>query len=217
MKVRVRKVERLQQELSHVYWLVGPPCAGKSSLADALVATYGWQLYRCDDRYEYHASIATLELQPTFSKITRLSSEAFWMRPLALQLCEKIQAYQEEFPLILADLLAFSKTKPVVVEGSALLPGLLAPLLSSPHQAFGLVPTPAFQVKCYLQRGWVKELVAKASGPEQTFALWMQRNVHFAAFVAQEALAHGVLAIQVDGSRSLEEHMKMVEQHFHLI
>jgi len=60
-------------------------------------------------------------------------------------------------------------------------------------------------------------LVAKASGPEQTFALWMQRNVHFAAYVAQETLAHDLLAIQVDGSRSLEEHMKMVEQHFHLI
>jgi hypothetical protein len=216
MKERGMKVERMQQELSHVYWLVGSPCAGKSSLADALVATYGWQLYRGDDTYEHHASIATPKQLPTFSKITRLSSDAFWMRPLAQQLFEKIQSYKEEFPLILADLLAFSKTKPVVAEGTSLLPGLVAPLLNSPHQAIGLVPTPEFQVKCYLQRRWVKELVAKAAYPEQTFALWMQRNVYFAAYVAQEALAHDVLAIQVDGSRSLEEHTKMVEQYFHL-
>lgn len=217
MKEIGMKVERMQQELSHVYWLVGSPCAGKSSLANSLVATYGWQLYRGDDTYEHHASIATPEQYPTFSKITRLSSDAFWMRPLAQQLSEKIQSYQEEFPLIMADLLTFSKTKPVVAEGTALLPGLVAPLLSSPHQAIGLVPTPEFQVKCYLQRMWVKELVAKATYPEHTFALWMQRNVHFAAYVAQEALAHDLLAIQVDGSRSLEEQMLMVEQHFQLI
>ncbi|GHO63241.1 hypothetical protein KSC_021330 [Ktedonobacter sp. SOSP1-52] len=211
------KAEAIQQELAHVYWLGGSPCAGKSSVADALVAKYGWQLYRCDEAYECHISVVTPELQPIFSKLSTLSGDALWIRPAAQQLSEEIQLYQEEFPLILADLLALPKTAPVLVEGNALLPHLLAPLLTTFHQALWMVPVPEFQMKHYLRREWAQEVVAACTHPEQAFANWMQRDISFAAYVTQKALEQGLSLVQIDGSHSLEETIKMIDRHFHVM
>src|SRR5437879_6148486 len=142
--------ETIQWKLAHVYWLGGSPCSGKSSVADTLVAKYGWQLYRCDEAYEHHRSSVTPEEQPIFSQLTALTGDALWMRPLAQQLSEEICLYQEEFPLILDDLLALPKTTPVLVEGAALLPYLVAPLLIACHQALWMVPVLQFLTRRYI-------------------------------------------------------------------
>ncbi len=207
------KTETIQRELVHVYWLGGAPCSGKSSVADTLAAKYGWQLYRCDEAYEHHVSIVTPEEQPIFSQLSILTGDALWMRPLAQQISEEIGLYQEEFPLILDDLLALPKTTPVLVEGAALLPHLVAPLLIARHQALWMVPVPEFQMKHYMQREWAQEIVATCTYPEQAFANWMQRDISFAAYVTQKALEQGSFLIRVDGSHSLEENIEMVERH----
>lgn len=211
------KAEAIQQELAHVYWLGGSPCAGKSSITDALVAKYEWQLYHCDEAYEHHMSIITPEQQPIFSKLSILSGDALWMRSPSQQISEEIQLYQEEFPLILTDLLALPKTAPVLVEGNALLPHLLAPLLTTSHQALWMVAVPEFQMKHYAQREWAQEIVATCTHPEQAFANWMQRDISFAAYVTQQAQVFGLPFLQVDGSHSLEENIKMVERHFQVM
>ena len=208
------KTETIQQELAHVYWLGGAPCSGKSSVADMLIAKYGWYLYRCDEAYERHISIVTPEDQPVFSQLSTLTGDALWMRPLAQQISEEICLYQEEFPLILDDLLALPKTTPVLVEGAALLPHLVAPHLVACHQALWMVPVPEFQMKYYTQRAWAQEIVATCTYPEQAFANWMQRDISFAAYVAQKALEREFFLIRVDGSHSLEESVEVVERPF---
>jgi hypothetical protein len=208
------KIETIQRQLAHVHWLGGSPCAGKSSVADALTIKYGCQLYRCDDAFERHASIITAERQPIFSALSSLSGDALWMRPQDQQIADEISLYKEEFELILADLLARPNTMPILAEGNALLPDLVAPLLTSSQQAFWMVPTPEFQMKYYAQRTWAKEIVAGCTNPEQAFANWMQRDISFAAYVVQEALEQGLPWLQVDGQLSLEENIEQIEQHF---
>jgi hypothetical protein len=208
------RAETIQRELAHVYWLGGAPCAGKSSVADTLVTKYGWQLYRCDEAYKHHLSIVTSEEQPIFSQLSALTDDALWMRPLAQQISQEIGLYQEEFPLILDDLLALPKTMPVLVEGAALLPHLVAPLLVARYQALWMVPAPEFQMKHYMQREWAQKIVATCTHPEQAFANWMQRDISFAAYVTQNALEQRLFLMRVDGRQSLEENIEMVEQHF---
>ncbi len=72
----------LQQELTHVYWLGGSPCAGKSSIADALAETHRLYLYRTDEAFFRHEKIVTPELQPILHKLTHYSAEELWMRPV---------------------------------------------------------------------------------------------------------------------------------------
>jgi hypothetical protein len=211
------KAETIQQELAHVYWLGGSPCSGKSSVADTLVAKYGWQLYRCDEAYEHHRSIVTSEEQPIFSQLSTLTGDALWIRPLAQQISEEISLYQEEFPPILDDLCALPKTMPVLVEGAALLPHLVTPLLATRHQALWMVPVPDFQIKHYIRREWAQEIVATCTDPEQAFTNWMQRDISFAAYITQKAIEQELFLIQVNGSHTLEENTRMVERHFQIM
>jgi hypothetical protein len=83
--------------LDHITWIGGSPCSGKSSIADALIAAYGFQLYRCDDAYWQHAKIVTSEKQPVFHKLSQFSlySDDLWMRPVGQQVEEEIALYRE--------------------------------------------------------------------------------------------------------------------------
>src|SRR5687768_9267393 len=96
-------------ELAHVYWIGGSPCSGKSSIAEALAATYNMQLYKADDAYFRHTKGVTPERQPIFYKIAHLSADELWMRDVEEQVIEELALYREEFPLIVDDLLALPR------------------------------------------------------------------------------------------------------------
>jgi hypothetical protein len=198
---------------ANIYWIGGSPCAGKSSVADALVEKYGSVLYRCDEAFYEHCKIVTAKRQPIFHRLIRLSSEDLWMRPVAQQVEEEIAFYHEEFPLILEDLLAYPRTQPVLVEGAALLPECVYPLLSHLCRAVWIVPTGEFQMHHYRQRAWAKDVVKACSDPEQAFLNWMQRDIAFAQHVSREATRRALPLLTVDGHSSLAENIAWTEQH----
>lgn len=205
-----------RRELSHVYWIGGSPCSGKTSIAAALADAYKLQLYHADQAYFRHANVVTPERQPTFHKLVHLSADALWMRTVAKQVTEEVMHYQEEFPLILDDLLALPATRPILAEGAALLPECVVPLLGAPHHAIWIVPTPAFQVAHYAHRAWAQEVVAACSDPQQAFQNWMQRDMRFAEHVTQSAQRLKTRTLVVDGGRSLIDNRALVERYFQL-
>lgn len=90
-------------------------------------------VYRCDDAYFDHAKIATPDRQPTFHLLVNLDTDGLWLRPDPQQISEEIKLYREEFPMIIADLHALPDDRPIIAEGVALMPKLVAPLVRSPH------------------------------------------------------------------------------------
>jgi adenylate kinase family enzyme len=207
--------ETLRRQLAHVYWLGGSPCAGKSSIADSLVQTYRFQIYRCDDAFFRHEKIVTPEQQPVFYRLVHLSSEALWMqRPIEQQVVEEIAFYREEFSLILDELLCLPRSKPILVEGAALLPECVKPLLHNSRHALWIVPTREFQLHYYSNRVWAKDVVKECSDPEQAFKNWMERDIGFASFVTQETVKLALDVLVVDGQHTLAENIEVVRQHF---
>ena len=204
------------RDLAHVYWIGGSPCSGKTSIAEALAEAYTLQLYHADQAYFRHANVVTPERQPTFHKLVHLSADELWMRAVAKQVAEEVALYQEEFPLILDDLLALPATRPILAEGAALLPECVVPFLCAAHHAIWIVPTPAFQMKHYVQRTWAQEVVASCADPRQAFDNWMQRDMRFAEHVKQSAQRVNMRTLVVDGGRSLGETTAMVERYFQL-
>src|SRR5512133_3459868 len=204
----------LDQLLSHVYWLGGSPCAGKSSIADTLSQRYGMQLYRCDEAFYRHLNQITPDEQPVFYQVMHLSSEDLWMRPVAQQVEETIEIYREEFPLILADLLALPLDRPILAEGAALMPDLVAALLADPRRGMWVVPSPEFQRHHYKQRDWWWDVVRECSDPRQAFEHWRQRDSQFALQVAELAQVRGFGLLRVDGQTSLAENAALVEAHY---
>jgi len=52
-----------------------------------------------------------------------------------------------------ADLLTYAQESLVIAEGSVFLPHLVAPLLTTPHQAIWLFPTEQFKARSFHERG----------------------------------------------------------------
>jgi hypothetical protein len=204
----------LRRALAHVHWIGGSPCSGKSTIANALVERHGLRYYDCDHAFYQHNEIINSAQQPVFYRVMRLKSEALWMRPVEQQTAEEIAIYREEFPLILEDLLALPTSQPVLAEGAALMPELVAPLLHDPHQAVWIVPSAGFQLEHYSRRDWAKEVVKDTSDPQQAFQNWMQRDIQFARFVRQQAEQRQLRLLLVDGQNTIGENIGLVERHF---
>lgn len=210
------QIETLRHTLANVYWMGGSPCSGKTSIARVLVKKHGFQYYDCDEAFWRHNEKVTPERQPVFYRVLHLSSEDLWMRPVDQQISEEITIYQEEFLLILEDLMALPRSQPVLAEGAALMPEYVAPLLNDPHRAIWIVPTAEFQLKHYSQREWATGIVKSTSDPQKAFQNWMERDIQFARFVQQEAEQRGMRVMVVDGAASIAENARMAEQHFNL-
>jgi hypothetical protein len=208
--------EAHRPNLDHIYWIGGSACAGKSSITDILAQLHKLHVYRCDDAFYEHEKIITQSKQPIFYKLTHLTSDELWLRPVDRQITEEIAMYREEFPLILEDLLILPTTQPIIVEGNALLPEQVCQFISDPRRAIWIVPTAEFQHHHYTRRDWAHNIVATCSDPEQAFQNWMQRDIGFAGVITNHATKQGMRVLLVDGKHSLAENIASVKQHFQL-
>jgi hypothetical protein len=203
-------------DLRHVYWLGGSPCAGKSSVADLLAARHGLHVYRCDDAFSLHRHQIDPRRQPVFARLGRASCDELWMRPVARQIAEELAFYREEFPQILADLRAVPRTRPLIAEGAALLPDLVAGLGLARRRAIWVVPTEEFQRACYAEREWRHDVLASCTDKVRAWENWMARDAGFARAVAADAEERGYPVLSVDGTRPLSDIERVVEAHFGL-
>jgi hypothetical protein len=207
--------DQLRDSLSHVYWLGGSPCSGKSTIADLIHNRYGLDVYHVDEAVRARFGPYDQETQPCMHRWTTSTWDDLWMRPVETLLMEVFQCYKEQFDLVLADLMASRTRSPVVVEGNPLLPAEVAPLLLDRSRALWLAPTEAFQRKAYPNRGpWVQSILGQCRDPEQALQNWMDRDVEFADLIAGETNRLGLRLIIVDGERSIEQNMRLVADHF---
>ncbi|MBE0695698.1 MAG: hypothetical protein IH586_02135 [Anaerolineaceae bacterium] len=204
----------ISKNLAHIYWVGGSPCSGKSSIATALAAKYGWEYYSCDDAFYRHWKMVNAEDQPVFTRVMRLDQEVLWMRPVEQQVREEIEIYREEFPFILADLQALPRTRPVIAEGAALMPELVLSYLTQKERYIAIVPAAAFQLEHYSRREWITEHLNACSDPQQAFRNWMERDIRFAIQVRARAEESGLRTIVVDGERTIDEIRADVERYF---
>jgi 2-phosphoglycerate kinase len=183
-----------------IIWIGGSPCAGKSTLATRLAEEYGSGLYRCDEALEGHLRRITPTAYPLMHTLANSSWNDIWGRPVDTQIGEELAFYREEFPLILEDLRDLPAETPVIVEGTALLPELVAPLLTAPQQALWLVPSAAFQREHYARRPWIHDILRQCDDPAQAFENWMQRDIGFADTVERQARERQLRVLRIDGT-----------------
>jgi adenylate kinase family enzyme len=199
-----------------IFWIGGSPCSGKSTVAARLSERFGWAIYSCDDAYYRHQELIAPDRQPVYSRLSKLDGDEVWMRPVPQQIEEELEIYREEFPFILQDLCSRAKREPVIAEGAALLPELLASAEVPADRAIWLVPTPEFQLHHYAHRDWRHDVVKSCSDPEQAWRNWMARDIGFARAVAEQALRFGFRLITIDGATPVDEIVRAVEAHFSL-
>lgn len=214
-------MSNLKKKLSHIYWIGGSPCSGKTSIARMLTEEQGFRYYKSDDFYDDHLLRSQPALQPKLNKLKGLSWGQYWSDQFCSisveqQTKDTIDIYEEQFPMMIEDLLSLPSSTPIIVEGAIVLPQRLAPLLEHSNQAIWLLPTSGFQITKYAQRPWVHDVLELTEDPEEAFRNWMQKEIGFARKIEEATRLHDFKFLKVDGNTSLEETFNYVKNHFKL-
>jgi hypothetical protein len=139
-----------------------------------------------------------------------------FLQPLSNMVRDEIAAGREEFPMVVADLAALPPGKPVLAEGTALLPGCVAALRPRPDRVAWLVPSAAFQRAHYTRRDWAASLVAGLPEPDRAFENWMRRDQVYARWVRAQARRHGYPAYVVENGHAITAVTTWVEHQLGL-
>ncbi len=201
-------------KLRNVFWLGGSPCAGKTTISEILSDSFDVDVYHVDEAFTAQAPHFDVVQQPALVKWCASSGDARWMRSAGDLLREVIACYQEHFELILRDVLALPGRKPLLVEGTALLPRRVAGLLPNSSHAMWVIPTADLQLEHYSKRVWARELVQGCSDPEAAFHNWMERDAGFAKWVEAEATALRLELLKVGQESSPDQNAEIVAAHF---
>lgn len=212
---------QLAQRLSHVLWIAGSPCSGKSSISHVITRIYVFLDYHADAWARNHFARKVAAGDAEAKAFMKMNMDQIWIeRPVEILVQETIASWTKEFALVIEDLLALPKDNFIVAEGN-FFPACVAPYLSSPHQAIWLVPTDDFceqarrQKKAELSRRQKRHGVYnEGSDPEKRLQNIIARDQQLARYVKQQAGEQRLPVYEVDGSRSLAEMTELVEQHF---
>jgi len=199
--------------LAHVLWIGGATDAGKSTVADMLAERHGLQVYHYDRRdLAHHEQLAATSA--VYRAWLDASLDERWVYPEPQQMFEStLRSFRDRFPLLIEDLLAFPREKCVVAEGFGLLPEYVAPLVASRSQALWLLPTDEFKRASMTRRG-KPSFAARVSDPERARANLYARDMLLAAYIREQVLQYGCTMYAVDGVRSIEETVALVENQF---
>jgi 2-phosphoglycerate kinase len=87
----------MSYRLTHVYWMGGSPCLGKSSVTMLLAKRYRLLAYHCDDAFATHRQRISRDRHPMLYKWTQTSWNVLWIQPAKALVLEAIACYQEHF------------------------------------------------------------------------------------------------------------------------
>jgi hypothetical protein len=212
---------QIAEALSHVLWIAGSPCSGKSTISHAITRIYVFLDYHVDALSGNHFERRIAEGDAEATAFLKMSMDQRWIqRPIETLVQETIQSWTRDFRLVVEDLLALPKENIIVAEGN-FFPGSVGPYLSRPHQAIWLVPTNTFceQARRRKQAELIRRqkrhgVYNEGSEPEKRMRNLIDRDCQLAHYVKQQAEEMHLPFYEVDGSRSLEEMTELVERHF---
>jgi hypothetical protein len=142
----------------------------------------------------------------------RATPDERWLAAPPRELAEwSLELNSGRFRMILEDLASLPEKQGIVVEGTPLLPWLVAPHLASPGHAVWLVPSPEFAADRLRERPPLRGFVA-SSDPERAPEQRIARERFFAAAVANGVRELGLPLVRVDGSRDLDATVAAVEE-----
>ena len=208
-------ISKFQQLFENSYILGGSPCSGKSTIARRLAAQFGFQYYQVDYRRDHMKRIQP-DKHPMMHKISMLSWNEIWSRPVTVQVQEEFLYYQERFEMILDDLQAYEADRLVILEGAAFLPKLIHKYQANPKTTLFMIPTREFQRQHYRQRTWIKAILKECDDPERAFDNWMERDHLFGQAILRQANAYQYRTLLVDGSQSSDEVYEWIKEFFQL-
>jgi len=201
--------------LAHVLWIGGGTDAGKTTVAEAIVQRYGLQSYNFDrhERSHIERRITAGDYQG-HKNLFEMTPDAMWIdQTPAAMAAGVIRGWSRRVDFVMEDLLTMPKAPLILAEGPGFFPEVIAPLLSSPRQAIWLVPEPNFKRQIAIQRG-KPSVRHQTRDPALATENIITRDLLVTQHVRQEATQLGLTLLEIDGTQSIDEVTRRVEEHF---
>lgn len=207
--------DSLSLALTHILWLGGSVCSGKTTISEALAAKHGLRVYHCDRHEAEHVARGRPDRHPTLAASPALDIDEAWLLPSPERLAATSgQFHRERFELIIEDLLAMPSDRPILAEGYGLLPECVVPVIAETRRALWLISRPDFLTAMRDKRGMT--IPALTSDPARAHSQIIARDILMAAALRQSVTSRGLTFFDVDGSVSLAEMTALVARHFGL-
>lgn len=98
----------MKRDLSHVYWIGGSGCSGKSSIARILEKDLDFTAYHCDDHWPEHEARSTPAEHPATCRVRGNPAEYLALPPTEFLAASRAW-FKEDFAMVLDDLVAMPK------------------------------------------------------------------------------------------------------------
>lgn len=194
----------------------GQAAQEKSTIAQALIDTYGLELCGCDESIAAHATFPGPDA-PLLDAFRRMSMDERWLHRDAHTMLETFPWFVgERFDRIIDDLRAAPRSGLRIAEGFRLLPRLIRPWLDQPWQVVFLIPTEAFRRATLAARQPDQQFWRGTSSPDKALENLLKRDALFANTVRDQARQLNLHVITVDGLRSVNELAAEIARRFRL-
>jgi hypothetical protein len=209
------------QELSHVLWIAGSPCSGKSTISHTIARIYVFVDYHVDAWTANHLARLVAAGDAEATAFSGMTMDQRWIERTGERLAdEAVSIWTRSFPLVIEDLLSLPREALIVAEGN-FLPACVAPYLSSPNQAIWLVPTDEFCERARREK-WSTladrqrrhGVYDEGSDPDRLHHNIIARDLQLARHVKRQAEELSLTVQMVDPSRSRDDMIDLVERHF---
>lgn len=202
--------------LGRALWIGGGQWAGKSTVSRILARRYGLTVldYDFQDERAHQDRRVVDRLRRGLPPPQPYPHEHWVTADPEAMAAEALADFRIRFNWLLDDLRSLYSPRPIIAEGWALRPELVAPILDSPRRMVVLVPTEEWRQKQLLALPRAAARVRQASDPEQAQRNRMARDRLVAEDAVRNAHAHGIRVITVDGSIDAEGIADILADHF---
>ena len=206
------QIAHYRAALPHVYWIGGPPDAGKTTVSRIVAEALGGVAYRQDGEEPNHLRKSDPATHPRGARLQTLIEtlterelfETLWLGKSPETMARDARlSWDERIDFICDDLLELPTDRPIVAEGPGFFPNVIVPLLTDPRSAIWLVPTAEFKRESHARReksAWR----TMTSDPERALRNHIERDIIMAGMYRDALAAYGLPWIEVDGSKPVE-------------
>ena len=213
--------EKIKQDLQHVYWIAGGPCAGKTTVSGILAKSYGFTLYEGDKHaFGDHWERVTPEKHPDrymMKSRTQKEGSGTWFFEDSIE--EIIQRLldlgREDFEMVIEDLYQLPGNKNILVDTFAGVTELVYKM-TSPQKVIFMVAEEEFQRDVWSKRDWVKEYLKASSDPKKTLKNFIDSNLEFTKYIVENVRNIGGKLIITDKNSSIEKNIEIIRDRFKL-
>ena len=204
----------IKEYLKNVYFMSGTPCGGKTTISRALGKKYNIQVYDIDEIFPIHQLMSDKAFQPSMNQKFKNADE-FFGRTVEEYRNWLVQNTREQLDFVLLDLIKLSQDSIILCDCHLTVEE--ANLIADPSKIVFMLKEPSNLVDDYCNRpdhqafsDFIHSAAdfekAKATCNETLYTLNQKRyndikNSHY-------------FWLERDNNRSIDESVKLVEQHF---